>query len=454
MISKPKSNKIKKKEKAERELLRQKRAAERRNTPSAKKKREVAYEKKMTASFALSRNEKKNPKEIIKALANDEKLTGLSSTSPFHAYKEIFQDCKPSDKKALCELLCHCVDEKVYFNKNHNLSNAVIGLTVFHEFWIRSLKDWKPKSYNVKRQFSSLARHLLAKYPVPTFMDNAFYTNSYIHQDWFIHVGSGQNIRTAPGLPVRLTKMEAHYMMNAPSDFGILEAIRWGQIKALGGDERLIRAFLRTRAGVVFTNNDFWISVIQWFMANPMLDTNLYAPITDYLNYQKFIPSVTNPDPNGPEFIPAQSNLSMKKRSVEATIKAMERWHAETSKVRKQKEILYWASSGILPFFYKEGNDKCYQINEILTLKHLLQEGVDMAHCVGSYAPSCASGRVSIWSLWEISEGKILTIEVDNTARTILQARGKYNVLPTHKASDIMKRWAASSGLTVSRWLI
>jgi PcfJ-like protein len=60
-----------------------------------------------------------------------------------------------------------------------------------------------------------------------------------------------------------------------------------------------------------------------------------------------------------------------------------------------------------------------------------------MGHCVGSYARSCASGRVSIWTLKVIDalcrEERLLTLEVTNHGRQIVQARRKYNKMPDPK---------------------
>jgi hypothetical protein len=47
----------------------------------------------------------------------------------------------------------------------------MVNLAIFENEWIRNPEDWKIPSYNIKKQFSSLLRHLLCKYDVPAFMD-------------------------------------------------------------------------------------------------------------------------------------------------------------------------------------------------------------------------------------------------------------------------------------------
>jgi hypothetical protein len=462
-MSTPKSNKIKRQEKERKEKLRQERKQKKlRNSRSFKKAREEAQIQKAVAILSASKAGTRNPKETLKLLYKGENIY-VPSSSCLRQYKELFNSEHLLNKDVIYHLLSHCIDQGVEFfdhgYNNRTFTNAIKGLTFFYEFWIRPLEDWKPTSHNTYKQFSSLARHLFAKYPVPVFMDNAFYSGNSIHQDWFIHVGTGNNIRTAPQIPIALTKKAAHHMMQSPSDFDINAAIRWGQIHAMGGDERLVRAILRTRINNVFVNNDFWESVFRWFMENPMLDTAQYAPIIDYLYHQKFVPSIPNENPIGPRLLPAQPNLSMKKRSVEATLRNMEEWHKRAGRANRGGEK-YWEGSGIPEISFEEGehNKKVYNISEILTAKDLREEGTAMCHCVGSYAQSCASGRTSVWSIKQIdSDGstiRMLTVEVDNQSRSIRQARGKYNERPAGKAYDIMRRWSVAAGLSISRWLI
>jgi hypothetical protein len=210
---------------------------------------------------------------------------------------------------------------------------------------------------------------------------------------------------------------------------------------------------LGTRIG--FSNNDFWTNVIQWFIANPMLDTAQVAPIIDYINHMKFVPSVPNPDDVLPRLVPAQPNFCMKKRTVEATIKGMEDWHHQVGKFNRRSTKEAWIPSGFPSFYHEEGehHKKYYRISELLNVEELREEGAAMSHCVGSYSYSCSSGKISIWSM--VGQGqRMLTIEVDNDSATIRQARGRFNAKPDVKATDIMNRWATQAGLSISRWLV
>lgn len=466
----PKSNKIKRQEKERKEQFRKERELKQSRSLSAKKKKEeerVAYAVSLLSS---SRAGTRNPKEAIKAIYKGEKINAPIS-SPLRAYQTMFENMAHRghyEKEALYHLLLHMEDQGVTFVDRtdwranqpgaRSFANAISALCILHNHWLRKLTDWKSPSHNTRKQFSSLVRHLLAKYHVPLFMDDAFFSANPTHQSWFIHIGRGENIRTASNLPIPFTKKIAHQMMTAPNEFDVNAAIRWGQIKAMGGDERMIRAILKTRMGISFVNNEFWESVFRWFMENPMLDTAQYAPLIDYINHQKFVPSVPNNDALGPALVPAQPHMSMNKRSVDATLKAMETWHKQTGRANKSG-VKTWGYSGIPGFSQEEGEHKkkLYTVTELLSAAELREEGNYMCHCVGSYAYSCANGRTSVWSIKEYSkEGveRLLTVEVDNQSRSIRQARGKYNGHPSAKARDIMNRWAVSAGLSISRWLI
>lgn len=80
-----------------------------------------------------------------------------------------------------------------------------------------------------------------------------------------------------------------------------------------------------------------------------------------------------------------------------------------------------------------------------------------MGHCVGSYARSCASGLVSIWTLRvsDVSgpDTRLLTLEVANHGRRIVQARRKFNKMPDPKELSVLGRWSLAGGPALSKWL-
>jgi hypothetical protein len=332
-----------------------------------------------------------------------------------------------------------------------------------HSKWLRPLETWKPSSKNAQRQFADLIRHLLAKYSIPLFMDEAWGVwRDTPRIDWWIHVAQGGNIRTAPNLPTPLTKMMAHQMMQAPSNYTINAAIRWGQIHALGGNERMVRGLLDSTLCTSgdFQNDEFWLSFFRWIIANPMLDSAQYSLIIDYVRNQKFVTPIGG-------IAPPQPGFSFKDRQANTLVRQVEEWHErlrrEGRAQERQKKSNSWEHHPKIQDFQvafgPDNNQTYYQIVQLLSNNELSAEGSRLKHCVYSYGWSCASGRTSIWSTRRLSHPSnssfelLGTIELINAENRVVQFRAKNNARPGDQAFKILNQWAGLNGLNISGWL-
>jgi hypothetical protein len=342
--------------------------------------------------------------------------------------------------------------------RESEIKYALIKVANYASDWIRPVKEWKPKSHNRRRQFSSLLRHLFCKYDVPLFMDSAWFNDDLRFHFWFLHLGQGDNIRTAIDLPVPLTKKMAHQFLQAPKNYLPLEAIRWGQIRSLGGIPRLVEQANAADLGFDKRQDDFWLSVYRFFVQNPMLDLEHFRAICDYIKNQKYggervfvAPGVVE---NAP---PPQPNFSMKGRDPETLLRRVGEWHKRLGKAQAGKN-LQWERSGFPEYEHQDRNKKqlrIWTVTEILNQRDLIQEGRDMRHCVASYAGSCTKGYHSIWSIeLDSYEGKkkLGTIQVVNQSKTISQVAAKCNARLDAPASNVLQRWAKKAGLQLSRW--
>ncbi|TVQ81900.1 MAG: hypothetical protein EA357_11275 [Micavibrio sp.] len=350
-------------------------------------------------------------------------------------------------------------EEAAFGTRKYLYIQALINLHSYKNLWIRHVDDWTPETHNVHGQFSSLLHHLLAQYTVPEFMSSAWFRTDEIskdYRDWYIHVANGQNIRTA-SLPLPFTRKMAHWFMQAPDHCSIENAIKWGHIIALGGDERLVEEVLTTRIAECMDNYDFWVSVYRFFIDNPMLDRSHVGPIIDFLYTQKFEVQECVTGPGIIEYIqPPQPNLCMKGRTAESLISQVERWHGQLSKSSAALK-LFFKKSGIPEYRQKTGDRKenIWSIRELLSGAELVQEGREMKHCVASYARACAEGNCSIWTL-EYTRANVVekcqTIEV-RSDKNIVQVRGKGNRYPTQSELGIIRNWAQTAGLSVSPYV-
>jgi hypothetical protein len=424
------------------------------------------------ARLAKKRRETRRPEAVIQAIFRGE-VAEADLTQP-----HLVEICRAHERSKACDRLhASLLQVLLHVARHGSLMVAdpaipqfgqqdgntfiagLLAMTRHGEHWLRPVTTWRPKSHNARRQFSSLAHHLFARWPVPAFMDSAWFqadpNKARYEQAAYLHLGRGENLRTAE-LPLPYTKRMAHFFMQAPADCSIDAALRWGQIHALGGNERLARAIRGTRLEADFAHDDFWITVLRFFIENPMLDTAHAGPIIDYIYHHKYEGLAR---PGDQPAAATQSHFSMKGRTADSLLRQVDGWHRAIPHSRQLQAE--WSKSGIMPLHFVEGsattgNLQVWTTVELLCTKELVEEGRRMCHCVASYARSCAHGRASIWRL-EVSsrEGQrqVLTVEVQRTARLITQAKGKRNAAAGEKHRAILRRWASQAGLTIANWV-
>ena len=315
--------------------------------------------------------------------------------------------------------------------------------------WIRKPENWTTNTHNCDRQFSQLSRFLLTKYDVPVFMDTAWETGDqhYKEQFWFIHIGMGENIRTALDLPIPLTKSMAHHFLQAPDNFPIDGAFLWAEVHSEKGNSALVRALVNTTLSRDHTNHEFRKAAIRFFVANPMLDSEQIGPICDYVWHMKF----------GMGGDPEQPGFTFTGRNVESLIKQVETWHRRLGRAKKTGNVSWPHMTSAQDFEFVEGmgkTEKVWRIKQILTAADLHKEGQAMHHCVSSYSYSCARGTTSIWSLTmqdNTGNWRMLTLEVRN--KMITQMRGLYNRPSTPKEVSILSRWTSTFGIGRATYL-
>ncbi len=315
---------------------------------------------------------------------------------------------------------------------------------------------------------------MLAYYSLPSFFDSAWFEGETVearrHQAWFRHIGIGKNIRTA-GLPIPLTSRAAHLFLQAPADLSIDAALRWGQAQAIGAETRLCRALVATRLGTPQEDEEFWASVLHFFVNNPMLDPDQIGPIVDFLHDRRFVvQTVVGPLGAPIQGIP-EPMFAMKGRTVQALLRRVEEWHRELHREKKRAQLEWEPRLDISPFDYMEHDHEekpilHWTIHELTTRLELQEEGKAMRHCVASYDNSCANGNTSIWSLrvrpaQEETARRVMTVEVQNNRRAIVQARGRCNKTSTSRQAGfwlkqaplLLKMWAAQEKMTVASHL-
>jgi hypothetical protein len=341
------------------------------------------------------------------------------------------------------------------------INAGLFALALHHADWLRPAESWVSPAANPRPQFASLAHHLFALYPVPAFMISAWFQvppdEPHPEQAWYKHLGLGRSVRTAD-LPVPLTRAMAHHFGQAPAHYTVSAALRWGQVRGLGGSPALARAVVATRLGREFGNEDFWLTVLRFFVRHPAMDTAHVGPVVDFLHAQRFaMREVFVPGQGVVPQGPPRPDYAVKGRTVASLLRQVAEWHQQLGQ-DTSTPARSWPRSRVGEFRYVEGTEqqenlRCWTIRELLTSRELSQEGQAMHHCVACYAGACARGRTTIWSL-QLDTGRgphrALTVEVDPAGRTVRQARGKCNRLPRQAERAVLEGWAAREGLSIA----
>ncbi len=86
------------------------------------------------------------------------------------------------------------------------------------------------------------------------------------------------------------------------------------------------------------------------------------------------------------------------------------------------------------------------------------EEVSPIGHCVATDALLCHAGHSSIWSLtvedWCGRAERLLTLEVQNWRREIVQARGRRNRWPHPEELRILNLWASAGGPSLARQVL
>lgn len=477
----PSSNKRRKKELRERKARRA--AREVPGDESARKAEQAAEH------LREARRGTRNPLDTIRRMAAGERFHP-PRLSYLNLVQEILQGARERGVETYALALVHALLGTALLADNpgpdrESIRNAFVNLAARHADWMRRPHAWRAGRRNRRAQLSSLIRHLVASYDVPLFFDQAwtlptrwaYQTEPRLFQDWFLHVASGANLRTARGLPFPLSKRMAHHTLEADASLAIGQAIRFGQARAVGLEPSLARAFATTRAGDVTdapggrAADPFWASVLRFFAPYGMVDPACVGPVVDYLIHQRFEPS-RRPDGT---LAPPHPGLTMKGRTLDTLLRQVDDWHRQAARVRQVRGRA-WPALGIKVvvddagerrgrFIWRLGSKRkttTWIVEELLTGKELAEEGRALSHCVYSYAWSCEKGQSSIWSLRrkrtdaggaEEREERRVTVEIRPMARQIVQARGSRNRPPTESEWRILDAFAREASLKIPAWL-
>jgi hypothetical protein len=336
---------------------------------------------------------------------------------------------------------------------------ALVNLSRFGGAHIRTMANWPGTSGSWRQAVSSVAHHLICRYPVPPFLAEAWYAADACAErkrEWFVAHARGASFRSLD-LPITMTRKMEHIFLASHDHLGVEHAIRRAELLGLGAPDELAQAVLATRSAKDLRNGDFWRTVWHFLIANgKAIEKTQIGPIIDFIQAIRHERVVVE-TPEGIVFRdPPQPSFSMKGRTVQSILGLMRDWHRSLG---IGNGGLTWGPSPLRPMLIEEpGEDPSaapvvWQLFELTSGAQLRMEGAALRHCVASYADRCWRGSSRIWSLRR-SRGErvqhVLTVEVDMRKRAVVQARGWRNRAASGKPQRLLRDWAIRERLRLA----
>jgi hypothetical protein len=260
--------------------------------------------------------------------------------------------------------------------------------------------------------------------------------------DWYIAAAQGQSLYKLHTRGI-LSKKETHLLLQAPNNYSCKQALWWAKAMATRDDvgvaHRIANSAFNTRFGIDTILDEFWVSVMHFFVRNPV-EINELNNLFDFLMDEHR----------------ENENFKMKGRSLESIRRKSDVWHR--LQIKKSKigggsweglPIEDWkATTGRQP------NKTVWLVHQITTGNELVKEGQRMRHCVSSYKRPCMEGRTAIFTVSSVTSGwkekRNLTIEVDMSKWKIVQIAGLANRRATGAENSIVRFWARTHDLQLA----
>jgi len=282
-------------------------------------------------------------------------------------------------------------------------------------------------------------KNILKDYNFPAIFYNRALIQCISEQEkeWMIYLIKGNSIRKIPGLPFKLPKNAAHYLMQMHKELNQKKS------RELVAFHSILNILLYASFRANGMPHTYALEILNTNIRNRSYDLNRWIDQFTIL-YKKRLPK-TRINEVADYLIFRDSNVDLKNKTIENLLADVEEWHEDIQN-QKFQEIhrhIKFKDIGLEKFEHFK-NNRNYTILQLLTPFELYTEGRALRHCVFSYMQFCATGKCAIFSLQEIDNTKqtnrLLTIEVVDGR--IVQARGLRNRTYNELEYGILTLWA------------
>jgi hypothetical protein len=320
---------------------------------------------------------------------------------------------------------------------------------------LRPAEKYATRSYNLANQILGLIDHLFGRYRAPTFLYQAMLNpcghgvvvgpwrtelplqERQTHRAWLLAALRGESV--AKAMKGVLTKMEAHWFMQAPHENTIVENLFWAKCAAAGLPGSMSE-FLTQHFGEISGRQllgDRTDDLIRFYaQAHSEMGRYDLREITDFVREAM----------RHKEFL-------LKGRTFESVRKLSEEWHRNFfGSILGQFQCWKPMFDGPWEAEIKRVNVFAY---ELTNNRMLIAEGRKQRHCVGTYTTNCVEGFSRIVSLrFYAGDAELtrLTIEIKPKERQVVQIRGTGNRHATDDERKAIRRWAGDHGLVLGNY--
>ena len=351
---------------------------------------------------------------------------------------------------------------------------VLVRIAAYSSNWIREPETWMPdQAESAKEMISSLLDHLLVRWPVPEFFKSAWLEKGdliFLERNWFCQVAIGGSLRDLHGMPPSMTSRALHWAKQAPDGLSIRQALRWGQVKSLGGGDDILTEVIGSRMVRDLSNDGIWSRLLEKVLTADDFDPRQFGLIVD---------SLADPISKG--------NVPRAQALVGLPLPELVRYshgfwrslleHAEENGMKFRKpdigsphlrsELLKFNSCAWIPFIHGPSFQRIYvdknlgeqltiTVEELTQYGSLIREGREMKNCVSCYWRKCREGKSAVFSLRThllsgsgVTIEHLLTIEVDCDSRRVVQAKGVRNRWVRYRQISELQEWARLHNLTL-----
>ncbi|MEN3941528.1 PcfJ domain-containing protein [Prosthecobacter sp. SYSU 5D2] len=343
---------------------------------------------------------------------------------------------------------------------------ALTRLSAYEERWLRQPEDWQPDlNADAPSQWAHFLRYLLARYPVPRFMDSAWLAKGpllHFERDCWCALGFGQSLRQVPGFPSSVPNRLLHKMLTCAQSRSLPLAVWETQMDLLQVTPALRQAVLSSRAPQELGLHGLWTRLLEKFSSGPEASADHWATVSMVLMAKR-------------EERPAQMEALLK-LPLEALIRHCFKRAArmlqmnghllteeQVRRAAARSELSRLAASRWPPFLGSRPVSKNamtaslspWLMEELCSSNALRAEGKVMNHCVAGYAHRCKQGHSAIFSLRRHetdAEGQrvvksYVTLEVRACTREIVQIRAFHNRPVNNTMMNMVREWATANQL-------